>query len=372
MRNSVKLAATRSALSGARGVIGALALMVGVLCVTLGTTHAQEDKVDAATSANPPLVLRKFGSFFVGGRDIPVPYRSGFLISPTYEETDTVKIDQMYVQYMIPWSKRHRLPVVFAHGAWHTGKTWEETPDGREGWVNFFVRQGFATYWVDKPWRGRSAFNAQLINAVARGDAPPSALPNIYVTGHKGWVEALRLGPSFGELFPKGLFPLAAAEQYLAQLVPDFSVFLRGSPTPRSYPMLEEDVGALLNRIGRAIYIGHSQGGGEIPGLVRAHPNLFAAAISVEGGCPPIEDAALYKNHGIPFALVTGDYTTPSADCQAFIDALNGMGGRAANLWLPALGIHGNDHMMMLDRNNKIVARVIINWIKRVVEGGRR
>jgi pimeloyl-ACP methyl ester carboxylesterase len=277
----------------------------------------------------------------------------------------------MYVQYLIPEARKHTFPVVFTHGAWHTGKTWEETPDGREGWVHYFTRRGFDTYWVDKPWRGPSAFNSYLINAVARGDAPPSKLPNIYVTGHRGWTEALRLGPSFGVLFPGGLFPLEAADQYLAQLVPDFSVFLRGSPAAQSYGILNDDVAALLRKIGRAVYIGHSQGGAEIPGLVRAHPELFLAAISVEGGCPPVADAPLYKTYGIPFAIVTGDYTTPPAACQPFIDALNAMGGSGSNIFLPAIGIVGNDHMMMLDKNSDQVAQVLVDWIEEKVEARR-
>jgi pimeloyl-ACP methyl ester carboxylesterase len=166
-------------------------------------------------------------------------------------------------------------------------------------------------------------------------------------------------------------FPLEALDQYLAQLVPDFSVFLRGSPEAQSYEILNRDVGALLGKIGKAVYVGHSQGGAEIAGLVRAHPDLFAAAISVEGNCPPVEDAPLYKEHGIPFAIMTGDYTTPSDDCLEFVNALNDLGGTATNLFLPDLGIRGNDHMLMLDTNSDQVAQVLVDWIRRNVERKR-
>jgi len=27
-----------------------------------------------------------------------------------------------------------------------TGVTWETTPDGREGWLNYFLRKGWAVY----------------------------------------------------------------------------------------------------------------------------------------------------------------------------------------------------------------------------------
>ena len=32
-------------------------------------------------------------------------------------------------------------------------------------------------------------------------------------------------------------------------------------------------------------------------------------------------------------------------------------------MYLPALGIKGNDHMMMMDKNNLQIADLIINWI---------
>jgi len=341
-----------------------IGLRTAALAVALGTATAAA--AQDGSSNNGALVLKKFGSFFVGGRDMAVPYRSGNFISSTYEQPDVVKVDQMYVQYMIPAQQKHKIAVVFSHGAWHTGKTWEETPDGREGWVNYFVRQGFSTYWVDKPWRARSGFNAHTINAVARGDA--SRLPTIYLTGHAGWA-AFRIGPAYPAANPGVQFPLEAADQYFAQLVPDFSVELRGSPNAQSYPMLNEDMGILFAKVRPAVYVGHSQGGAELPGIVSAHPELFVGAVSVEGGCPPVADAALYQSHRIPFAIMTGDYTNPPAACQAFIDALNAMGGSGTNLWLPALGIHGNDHMMMLDKNSDQVAQVLVDWIEQHVEG---
>lgn len=134
------------------------AILVAVVFsfTTVMATAANKEKGQSG-----PLVLGKIGSFFVGGRDLEIPYRSNNFISDTHEQPDVVKIDQMYVNYMLPAQQKHRTAVVFVHGAWHTGKTWEETPDGREGWAVYFTRQGFKTYWVDEPWRGRSAFNEQ-------------------------------------------------------------------------------------------------------------------------------------------------------------------------------------------------------------------
>ena len=317
-----------------------------------------------AESPSPPLVLKTFGSFFVGGREESVPYRSSNAIEPSDDLPDSIIIDQMYVQYMIPARLTHEVALVLAHGAWHTGKTWEETPDGREGWATYFTRAGFATYWTDKPWRGRSAIDGYSIAAVAHGDA--ERLPTLSMLGYGGW-KVLRFGPQVGEFYPDSQFPKESVKQYFAQLVPDFSTELRGTTYAKSYPVLNEDVAALVSRTGPVVYIGHSQGGSEIRGIVRAHPGLLKGAVSIEGGCPIVEDAGLYKN--TPFLVVTGDYIKPKPNCQPFVDALNALGGSGTNLYLPAAGIRGNDHMMMLDKNSDQVAQLVVDWIAREVEG---
>src|SRR6266568_7953476 len=165
---------------GFTGTMRHAVLSATILACTLGAVDAAASTAAAQAPKWHKLELKKFGSFFVGGRDQAVPYRSGRFISSTYEQPDVVKVDQMYVQYMIPEDQKHKFPVIFAHGAWHTGKTWEETPDGREGWVNYFAFKGCATYWVDKPWRARSAFSAQTIDAVARGFRPEHAAQYLY------------------------------------------------------------------------------------------------------------------------------------------------------------------------------------------------
>jgi pimeloyl-ACP methyl ester carboxylesterase len=320
-----------------------------------------------AASDAAPLVLAKFGSFFVGGRVKDIPYRSSSSLEAWDEVPDKITVDQMYVQYLIPAQVEHEVPVVFVHGAWHTGKTWEETPDGREGWAVYFTRAGFDTYWVDKPWRGKSAFDMQPIAAVARGDS--DRVPAMTTIGYNGW-STFRFGPAVGELYPGSQFPVEAADQYFAQIVPDFSTELRNSPKAQSYPVLDNDVVALAAKIGAFVFVGHSQGGSEIPGIVRAHPGMLKAAVSVEGGCPPVEDAELYRN--TPFLVITGDYIEPKPNCQPFVDALKVIGGSGTNVHLPEIGIHGNDHMMMLDRNSDQIAQLIVDWISREVEGYRQ
>ena len=96
-----------------------------------------------------PLIIAEQGSFFVGGTVIQADgaYSTE---NPMSHAGQTFHGDHAYVSYQIPVNAHH-LPLVFLHGAGQSGKTWESTPDGREGFGTLFLRRGFATYLLDRP-----------------------------------------------------------------------------------------------------------------------------------------------------------------------------------------------------------------------------
>ena len=49
--------------------------------------------------------------------------------------------------------------------------------------------------------------------------------------------------------------------------------------------------------------------------------------------------------------------------CTDSIAAINAAGGTAKFMYLPALGIKGNGHMMMMEKNNLQIADLIIDWL---------
>ena len=55
------------------------------------------------------------------------------------------------------------------HGNWQTGTNFTGTPDGREGWAQYFLRHGYAVYVVDQVARGRSPHFSQSQGAVGAG-----------------------------------------------------------------------------------------------------------------------------------------------------------------------------------------------------------
>jgi hypothetical protein len=54
--------------------------------------------------------------------------------------------------------------------------------------------------------------------------------------------------------------------------------------------------------------------------------------------------------------------------CQTFVKQVKDAGGDAEMMHLPKLGIKGNSHMLMQDKNNLQLADLILAWIDNHVE----
>ncbi|WP_256988402.1 alpha/beta fold hydrolase [Bordetella genomosp. 9] len=322
----------------------------------------------AAPAAKPPLVLEDEGSFFVGGRE-----RASETLSLTqkYDPRGTVTVDQMYVQYQVPVNAKP-YSITLIHGCCLTGKTWETTPDGRMGWNQYFVRKGYATYTIDQAGRGRSATDISGINAVHLGKAAPDSLPAVFAAGHEAAWTIFRFGPKYPEAYADTQFPVQAQAELWQQMVPDW---LTALPTPN--PTVA-DLSKLAIKLKGTVLMSHSQSGIYPFQTAALNKTGVAGIVAVEPGeCPKVEEARALV--GIPILVVFGDHVQESSRwaprfkaCQDFIAAFTSAGGTGEFMSLPAMGIHGNSHMMMQDRNNLQVADLILGWIDRNVEGAGR
>jgi pimeloyl-ACP methyl ester carboxylesterase len=343
-------------MSSRRGLAG-----FGLVCciVLAGTGRA------GAGSLGGPLTLQDEGSFFVNGRTVTIP-------SPYYGTTGLsgpgqTTVGQMYVHYRIPTNVTG-VPMVLVHGANHSGMTYETTPDGREGWATYFVRHGHPVYVVDHVGRGRSGFNpAPLNEAVAKSD--PALVHAAPLYGREGaWVN-FRIGPRYPETFPGAQFPVEAQDQYFSQLVPNAEELADGPSGAATIDALT----ALLDQIGPAVVLVHSQSGLYGLEVVHRRPQLVRAFVSVEGGCAPIEpDVIKSALATVPMMSLWGDNSIGAIGingdgrrngCKETIAGANAAGGRGTFYVLPEHGIKGNSHMMMLDKNNLAVADVILGWL---------
>jgi pimeloyl-ACP methyl ester carboxylesterase len=332
---------------------------VAAFTLLLGVSYSSAAVAQSAESGSgdgAPLVIAKQGSFFVNGQLVHAPVNFG-------EPSETwipgkVVINHMYVQYQIPANRSHPLPVIMVHGGGHTGKTYEETPDGRDGWGTHFVRRGFATYIVDDPNRGRSGYDVTSTNLARQGLAPLTDIPLISrYAAERAWV-AFRFGPEFGVPYPGLQFPIEAAEQYYAQLVSTYR-------NPEEIDKITAALIALVDSIGPAILMLHSQSGG--PGMLtaEARPDLVKAVINVEGSCAITEDALKSAWTRVRLLTVAGDFREPADEeaCRTTMRSINDAGGHALHISLPERGFHGNSHMMMIEKNNLEIANWLIGWI---------
>ena len=201
--------------------------------------------MSACATANAPLTIQEQGSFAVGGTVVTTPgtfdpIKQG-AYNPTPDPTgQTLHGDHAYVFYQVPVDAR-RLPLVFWHGHGQSGKTWETTPDGREGFQTIFLRRRFPVYVIDQPRRGRASRSTQPVTIAANPD-------------EQMWFGVFRLGV-WPNLYPNVAFSPdpAALDQFFRQSVPNAG--------PYDVEVNTNAVSALFNRIGPGILVTHSQSG---------------------------------------------------------------------------------------------------------------
>ena len=198
------------------------------------------------------LVIREQGSFAAGGAITTAPGAFDPQ-TPANPAGQTYHRDHAYAFYQIP-ENAHELPIVMWHGAGQFSKTWESTPDGREGFQNIFLRRGYGTYVVDQPRRG-NAGRAMVGTTIA--PTPDEQM----------WFNQFRVGvwPNYfdGVQFPQDSESL---NQYFRAMTPNTGPF---DPV-----VVSDGVSAILERTGPAILFTHSQSGG--PGW-SAHPPTSTA-----------------------------------------------------------------------------------------------
>lgn len=340
------------------------AAVLAAMAATAAGAHGNDN--DNKKNKPQPLVLEDEGSFFVGGTKTLIQHSAG----PAANRPGHIMKDTMYVRYMIPPQdddKKKRKPnVVLWSGGCHVGTSFETTPDGRMGWFQMFVRAGYPTYVVDATWRGRSPISQEDIQAVRNGDAAPSTLPQTLTCDQELAAPPTPLGGGF-RLYNSN-FPIAALDQYLSQAVPDFFFSAQNGPAPNVRALT-----ALLEKIGPSVVLAHSQGGLSVYPTVIARPDLFKAYLAVEalGSCTAITNT--YPK-SVPTLVLAGDQLDRSQPKPFGLDACYTTAQTHSNMtvwWLPDLGLNKSSHMMMLDKNNDQVFKILDKYIAKNVKAPR-
>ena len=124
--------------------------------------------------SNGNLQLRGYGNGFIEGETHAINADTARGGHSWNHSPGLSMINQMYLQFMLPQAqngKKH-YPIGIVHGCCLSTKSWQTTPDGRMGWDEYFVRQGFDTYMIDQVGRARSGFDATEYNMVRTGNLP--------------------------------------------------------------------------------------------------------------------------------------------------------------------------------------------------------
>ena len=255
----------------------------------------------ACTSA--PYALRDMGSFHVGGRDVEISGKpvKEIVFTPggvpaKIDLNGTYAVEAMYVQYFLPQNRRGAVPLLMWHGGGLTGVSYESTPDGREGWLNFFIKQGWDTYNSDAVERGRSGW--AMYPDIFKGEP-------VFLTKANPW-ERFRIGqgpgswnvdPAQRKLMPNSQFPVEAYDNFVKQAVPRWTT--TDDAIIRAYI-------ALVDRVCPCVILFHSQAGQFGFKVAQARPEKVKALVAVEpAGIGDPKQAAALK--GIPILAVFGD-----------------------------------------------------------------
>ncbi|PXW27242.1 alpha/beta hydrolase [Paraburkholderia caballeronis] len=361
--------------------------------------------VDASAAQNAPLPVADHGYFYVGGQ---------------YQKDANGQqrmFGQMFVQYEIPQTVRHPYPIVMIHGTDQTGTNYLGTPDGRRGWADYFVAQGYTVYVVDQAGRGRSGQYPSAYGSYARGSALVDQQFYTAPERYNLWPQA-----HLHTQWPggPGVVGNPTFDQFMASQVESMS------NVPETEAINAAASAALLDRIGPAILLTHSQSGTIGWKIADERPKLVKAIVAVEpngptfydpvftGGNdwyhyntakaerpwgltrvpltydPPVTDPAqlarveqkkaegpglvrcwlqaepahqLPNLRNIPIAIVTSEASFRATYDQCTSDYLTQAGVPNTHIRLADVGVHGNAHMMMLEQNSDQIAGVIAGWL---------
>ena len=351
-------------------------------CVALALLGAEAALAQGAQKPKKfqPITIVDQGSFLVGGSAFTAPgtFNPNRFPDPL-PDGQTFSGDHAYVQFQIPPDARD-LPLVLWHGGGQFTKTWESTPDGREGYQTIFLRRGFAVYMLDQARRGRAG--RSTVGTTITATANEQALFNTF-----------RLG-IWPDYFANVQFPRdpESLDQYYRQQTPNTG--------PGDNAVITDAGAALFQKIGPAVLVTHSASGilgwltaiksPNVKAIIAYEPTQF---VFPEGDVPPtpllydgsplpagtlaVSLADFQKLTKIPIQIIYGDNIPTSPFpiggpdrwrarlvlVRQFVEALNRRGGEATLLHLPDVGVYGNTHFAFSDLNNLQIADLLSQYL---------
>lgn len=354
-----------------------------------------------------PLVIARQGYLFAGGK---------------YQTLDGKQVltGQLYAEFQIPAEQRCPYPVIMVHGGSQSGTNYTGTPDGREGWAQHFLRRGYAVYVVDQVGRGRALYRDDVYGAVRDPDITAVEQRFVAMKRHKLWPQAAK-----HTQWPGGDMPGDPVfDQFFASQLPTIADFMQQQ-------LLNCDaLIALIDRIGPAILLTHSQSGAFGWPVADRRPDAVKALIQAEPNGPPFYDVGaeyigppeFYRTGSksrpwglcsvpltydppvssphelvparqeipdapglargwlqkeparqlpnlkqMPILVVSGEASYHAVYDHLTVKFLEQAGVHPTYIRLADIGITGNGHMLQLEKNNHEIAAVMMDWLQKVL-----
>jgi pimeloyl-ACP methyl ester carboxylesterase len=379
------------------------AIAIVSACTLTSAANAEPPTLPVAAFDQSAIAAR--GYFYVGGHYVP-----------STENGKHIMDGQIYVEVLAPKEVKRPLPLVLIHGAAQTATNWMGTPDGRKGWAEYFVEQGYVVYMIDQPMRGRSAWHpSDGATRMFPAEQEEFQFTAPEITGT--WPQAKKHTQWPGEGPNKGREGDPIFDAFYATQVE--TVISNEETQQRN----QAAGAALLDKIGPAIILTHSQSGPFGWLIADARPQLVKAVIAIEPAGPPFENSInatgkarawgvadipltydppakeaaeiasereakadgpdlftcwmqkaparqLVNLKSIPIVVVTAEASYHTTYDHCTVKYLNQAGVKAELMRLEDKGIHGNGHMVMLEKNNLDIARLLDDWVVQNVRAG--
>jgi pimeloyl-ACP methyl ester carboxylesterase len=308
------------------------------------------------------------------------------------------------------------------HGGTMSGTNYTGTPDGREGWAQDFARAGYAVYVVDQVGKGRSPAYPDVYGAYEQTDMSNNQGRYVAQEKFNQWPQA-----HLHTQWPGGnTLEDPAVRQLTSSQIASIKDF------HRQQELNVAALVALVDKIGPSILLVHSQAGAFVWPVADQRPNLVKGILAVEPNGPPVHNVQYtgapdwFKYGGValaygltdvpltyqpavkdaselsfvqqdkadapdlvrcyaqteparqlpnlktmPILVVSSEasYHAPYDHCT--VRYLRQAGLKPSWIKLAERGIHGNSHVMMMEKNSRQIASVIIGWTNKAVPGGK-
>jgi hypothetical protein len=396
--------------------VSAPVIFLAAAALAAGWFAVNAKKSASAAASSSPSGITTFstanigrqGHFYVGGH---------YVGAPGNETMDGA----MYVEVWVPKAIRHPYPVVFVTGGGGQGPySLIETPDGRPGWAYDFVNQGYTVYMMDYPFTGRSAYipgvdgnitpprSGPLMEEVWSGGRPAS-------TPQSSWPQAKKYSQWPSDAPNKGKMGDPVFD-YFAKTE------LQSVSNPKNAQIIADTVVQLLDMINQPVILMVNSGVASSGWVVADNrPKLVKGILAAEPVAPPVENAErgatgpgrlwgvtnlpiryeppvkdpaelkpvreekadgpdlipcwiqqepahkLANLEGIPVLEFSGEasYHRPYSHCVA--KWLNQAGVKTTFVRLEDVGLPGNGHQMMSEKNSAGISKFMMGWLDKNV-----